>query len=323
MQDMETTLVQLDAQQVTVSELRQLASVETTNLQQGLGAYKAFDLTANFANIAKTKWLLERKESGDYKTAYVTDKNGTVVQLKTFEALCDYAGVSIRKANEDIQNLTFFGESFMQASEKLGLGYRQMRALRKLPSADLETIIAEEKKSNDPEVLRELIEDYAGEAQKLRKDLADAKADNKAKVQNAGKLQEKIDKLQRDMDKADALPVIEVVEKKRELLVKQYKEIADKCSQITMSLLGVTLDAESLRAAAKEVERKYNGSLDVYGLGNEVTNSINTVFSDMCGKIGERLLEAGIDVDFNMIMEGQRLTLKSPCPFDHTQPSED
>ena len=58
------------------------------------------------------------------------DKDGQPATVTNFEDFCAACGFSPRKVYEALQNLNYFGEEFMETSQRLGLGYREMRKLR-------------------------------------------------------------------------------------------------------------------------------------------------------------------------------------------------
>ena len=114
---------------------------------------QAFGYLNQFTGLARLKWLQEMKESKAYKGCKVLNAAGEIVELRAFEDLCECVGLSYRKVAEDLQNLAAFGEAFLEASQSLGLGYRELRRLRALPEEEREVIIDEEKLRNDPDTL--------------------------------------------------------------------------------------------------------------------------------------------------------------------------
>lgn len=66
---------------------------------------------------------------------------GEAVTCNTFQDFCNALGFSYEKVNQDIQNLSTFGEDFLETSQRMGVGYRDLRKLRKLPEEDRQVII--------------------------------------------------------------------------------------------------------------------------------------------------------------------------------------
>lgn len=96
--------------------------------------------------------------------------------------------MSREKADQDILNLSMFGEDFLETSQRMGLGYRDLRKLRKLDDADREVIInGESVKTEDRESLIDLIEEMSAKHAKdkaaLNKKVTDLSADVDAKDQ--------------------------------------------------------------------------------------------------------------------------------------------
>lgn len=100
------------------------------------------------------------------------DKDGQPATVANFEDFCTACGFSPRKVYEDLQNLNYFGEEFMETSQRLGLGYREMRKLRQLPEeARAEIVDADYSDSTDKEELIEKIEDLTAQHAKEREAL--------------------------------------------------------------------------------------------------------------------------------------------------------
>ena len=92
------------------------------------------------------------------------DKDGQPATVTNFEDFCAACGFSPRKVYEDLQNLNYFGEEFMETSQRLGLGYHEMRKLRQLSEeARAEIVNADYSNTTDKEELIEKIEDLTAQ----------------------------------------------------------------------------------------------------------------------------------------------------------------
>ena len=179
----------------------QVITAQNLTFAEGVGTVKALDLVGRFTGIARTKWFAERKETKDYKGASVSH-DGKVITLRTFEELCGVMGVSYEKVKIDLQNLAAFGEEFLERSQQMGLGYRDLRKLRALPEEERITIEGKVVEGgNDPEVLKDLIEELAARNQKTKQELENTKADMAARARVLADKGQEIDNLKTELEK--------------------------------------------------------------------------------------------------------------------------
>lgn len=258
-------------------------------LAQGIGMVQAFDFIAQFTGIARLKWLNERKESGDYKGLTVP-VNGAMKELKTFEDLCEFAGISISKAKEDLQNLATFGEDFMQSAEALGLGYRQLRKLRALPEDTRQLIIeGEAVAANDPEVLKDLIEDLAGRNAKEKEEKENLKADLEARDKVLADKNKKLDETQTQLEKLQNLTpkekIKEAVERDSKALDAVNKAVLEAIGGVAVAIAQVTAVTEREDVAQSTKDRAV------------------WYVQSLCESTAEMLLENGINVDLANILQ--------------------
>ena len=186
---------------VIKQQASQMITAQNLTFAEGVGMIKALDLMGRFTGIARTKWFAERKETKDYKGASVSH-DGKVITLRTFEDLCSTMNISRSQVDEDIQNLAKFGEEFLEHAQRMGLGYRDLRKLRALPEEERLVIEGSAiENSDDPEALKDLIEELAARNQKTKQELENTKADMAARDRVlAGKGQE-IDNLKTELEK--------------------------------------------------------------------------------------------------------------------------
>ena len=94
-----------------------------------MGTLKAFNFVQKLLTVGSLKKLQEIKETKKYKGLSVVDDSGNLLTVGNFADFCKACGLSDKKVYEDLQNLNYFGEEFMETSQRLGLGYREMRKL--------------------------------------------------------------------------------------------------------------------------------------------------------------------------------------------------
>lgn len=128
------------------------------------------------------------------------DADGNTRRVGSWSDFCNVLGYSVNKIDEDLQNLSVFGEDFLESSKRLGLGYREMRKLRKLPDdARAEIIEADYSETADKEELLERIEDltakFAKEKGELEGKLKQSRDNYEAQAKVLANKNEQINKL--------------------------------------------------------------------------------------------------------------------------------
>lgn len=88
-----------------------------------LGRIKGVKMIADFGNVAGLLWIQQVRERKLY-----TEIPG----VGTWEKFCNSIGMSRRKVEEDLENLSAFGEKFTATVAGFGVGYRDLRKLRQL-----------------------------------------------------------------------------------------------------------------------------------------------------------------------------------------------
>ncbi|MWP95858.1 hypothetical protein F8O85_06625 [Glaesserella parasuis] len=137
-----------------------------------VGMIKAFGFAKKLVTVTEMKILQEIKETKRYKDLALSTPNGESVTVTTFTQFCECLGMSYEKVNQDLQNLAVLGEDFLETSQRLGLGYREMRKLRQLPeAARAEIVEADYSEATDKEELIEKIEDLTAKHAKEKAEL--------------------------------------------------------------------------------------------------------------------------------------------------------
>lgn len=99
------------------------------------GKVEAFKFVSNFAEIGSLALLKKIKESKVYKD---------IPAIKTWDNYCKSIGLSRSKVDEDLDNLATFGEKFTADIGSIGIGYRELRQLKKeIKAGNLEVKDAE------------------------------------------------------------------------------------------------------------------------------------------------------------------------------------
>ena len=266
--------------------LRDVVKVGSLSLAQGLGMTQAFSFMKEFSDLARLKWLKERKESKDYKGLQCLGSKGELCTLRTFEDLCSCVGLSYRKVSEDLQNLATFGEEFMKSASRIGLGYRELRKLRALPETDIKELEA----TDDPDALRQMADDLLRQTYELKK-----KADEQAQTLKAREqmLQEKdktINSARAELIKLKSLTPDEQVIERGRMEAELIQNMDAKCAELSglmTQLLGTAarlLESESPATALYPHER----------------------ITLLCEELAERISDAGINADFHDTITGDK-----------------
>ena len=180
----------------------QALTQDIAEAHEAMGMIKAFSFIGKIATVAHLKTIAEIKETKKYKGLNYIDKDGKHATVANFEDFCTVCGFSPRKVYEDLQNLNYFGEEFLETSQRLGLGYREMRKLRKLPDdARAEIIEADYSETADKEELLEKIEDLTA---KHAKEKAELESKLKRKTDDYDAQSRVLDNKNKRIDQLDA-----------------------------------------------------------------------------------------------------------------------
>ncbi|WP_043969708.1 MULTISPECIES: hypothetical protein [unclassified Acinetobacter] len=192
-----------------LAQLEQTVSVEQIQLSEKLGAIKATAFFKKLVTVTEIKLLAEIKESKQYKGLKLVNSVGKLVTVTTFEEFCQHLGMSREKVDQDILNLSTFGEDFLETSQRMGLGYRDLRKLRKLPDSDREVLInGEAIKNEDRESLIDLIEELSAKhaQEKATRDarIAELESNDQAKDQILQKKDQKLNEMDSKLTKLES-----------------------------------------------------------------------------------------------------------------------
>lgn len=202
-----------------------------------VGMLKAFDFTKKVTTVGTLKILAEIKEAKQYKGLELLDKDKNSRHVGTWSEFCEALGYSVNKIDEDLQNLSKFGEDFLETSQRLGLGYREMRKLRQLPEeARAEIIDADYSDATDKEELLEKIEDltakHAKEKEALQAQLKRKSEDYEAQAKVLANKNERINKLDMELAKKTHLIDTQTPDQRGEMLREETAGISYKAEAI-------------------------------------------------------------------------------------------
>ena len=90
---------------------------------EAIGRVQGFQLLAKFGDVTNLVWLKDVKDSKVYR-----DLPG----VETWDKFCEYLGIDRHTTDQNILNLSTFGEDFLVTATKMRVGYRDLRKLRQL-----------------------------------------------------------------------------------------------------------------------------------------------------------------------------------------------
>ncbi|MFK5156525.1 hypothetical protein ACI3PC_04995 [Glaesserella parasuis] len=161
----------LSQEQNAVALAAKAMTQDIAEAHEAMGMLKAFNFVGKLLTVGSLKILADIKETKKYK-GLVTYVDGKLLTVGSWEQYVTACGLGVKKVDEDLRNLTVFGEDFLETSQRLGLGYREMRKLRQLPEdARAEIVEADYSEATDKEELIEKIEDLTTKHAKEKAEL--------------------------------------------------------------------------------------------------------------------------------------------------------
>ncbi|MDG4948450.1 hypothetical protein NYR72_07905 [Actinobacillus equuli subsp. haemolyticus] len=245
----------LSQEQNAVALAAKAMTQEMADAYEMLGMIKMSDFHRKLTTCQHIKVLAEFKEAKKYKGLEMLDTSGNRRQVSTWDDFCNALGFSRQKIDEDITNLYKLGEDFLETSQRLGLGYREMRKLRQLPEeARAEIVEADYSETTDKEDLIEKIEDltakHAKEKESLTKQLESVKANYDAQAKVIANKDERLNKLDKELAKKTLLIETQTPDQRGGMLREEAAQISYKAEAI---LRGQVFQAfEALQAHQEE-----------------------------------------------------------------------
>lgn len=153
-------------------------------VNQMLGQIQMSRAISKFTDVVSLQKLKHIKETKMYRALAGQkgfDRDGNeIADVGTFDGFCRALGTSASKVDEDLKNLSVFGEEALQQLTQIGAGYRELRQYRRLPEDDKSALI-EAAKSGDSaafvDLAEELISKHVKEKDELQKRLDESQRD--------------------------------------------------------------------------------------------------------------------------------------------------
>lgn len=161
--DLNDNLNKVSAMQAEYSEERDLVN-------QLLGQAQMADAFGKFSQTVWSSKLAFVKENKLYQSLRGKKAPNGLELQGTWVEFCNLLGISDEKANQDIANLTTFGEEALESMSRMGIGYRELRQFRKLPE-DQKNALLEVAKAGDKTALLDLAEELIAKHTKEKESL--------------------------------------------------------------------------------------------------------------------------------------------------------
>ncbi len=163
-----------DANEINAAEALTMAQSSQASIDIGmcLGRIQMAQSFAIFADTVSLSALKEIKEAKAYRELKgrtvnmnpTSDDGGEndIVLRGTWDEFCKLCGTSKSKVDEDLMNLSLFGEKALKSMQTLGVTTKDLRRLRQLPQEDLTAIVeGEVVKVQDRDEALEIIEELS------------------------------------------------------------------------------------------------------------------------------------------------------------------
>lgn len=196
----------MEQKQNAMSLVAKQMTQDLAEAHEAMGMLKGFNFIGKLLTVSSLKVLHEIKNSKKYKGLSYIDQDGKLLTVSSWADYCRACGLTEKKVDEDLLNLSKLGEDFLENSQRLGLGYRDLRKLRKLPEdARAEIVDAEFSESADKEELLEKIEEltvkHAQEKQILEGQLKQSHANYEAQSKVLKNKNDRINQLDIELEK--------------------------------------------------------------------------------------------------------------------------
>ena len=247
--------------QNTTALAAQALTQDIAKAHETMGMIKAFSFVEKLATVSNLKILAELKESKKYKGLSYVNQDGKLETVSTWEQFCTACGLGKRKIDEDLTNLSTFGEEFLETSQRLGLGYREMKKLRKLPDdARAEIVEADYSEATDKEELLEKIEDltakFAKEKGELESKLKRKSEDYDAQAKVLANRNERINKLDAELVKKEKLIATQTPDQRGGALREETAAISYKAEVILRGQVWQAFEALEAHSNEHGVDHK-------------------------------------------------------------------
>ena len=267
------TDLRLSEQQDAVVMASQAMTQNLAEAHQAMGMIKAFGFMEKLLTVSNLKVLSEIKNSKKYNDLSYVGGDSSLLTVTTWEEFCGACNLSHKHVDENLRNLSSLGEDFLETSQRLGLGYREMQKLRQLPEeARAEIVDADYSDTTDKEELIEKIEDltaqHAKEKEALQAQLKRKSDDYEAQAKMIATPNERINHLDLELAKKTKAIETQTPEQRGGVLREEAAEISYKAEAVLRGQVWTPFEALTAHTEATGIDHKQfmSGVLTEYQL---------------------------------------------------------
>nr|DAU19658.1 MAG TPA: hypothetical protein [Caudoviricetes sp.] len=255
------TDLKLSEQQDAMVLASQAMTQDLAEAHEAMGMLKGFNFIGKLLTVSSLKVLSEIKTSKKYKGLSYIDPNGKLLTVSSWADYCKACGLTDKKIDEDLLNLNRLGEDFLETSQRLGLGYREMRKLRQLPEeARAEIVDADYSDTTDKEELIEKIEDltaqHAKEKEALQAQLKRKSDDYEAQAKVLATKNERINHLDLELAKKTKAIETQTPEQRGGVLREEAAAISYKAEAVLLGQVFQAFEALTAHTEATGIDHK-------------------------------------------------------------------
>ena len=255
------TELTLTQQQEAQALLAKQMTQDIAEAHEAMGMIKAFGFMEKLLTVSNLKVLSEIKNSKKYKGLSYIKEDGSLLTVSTWEEFCGACNLSHKHVDENLRNLSSLGEDFLETSQRLGLGYREMRKLRQLPDdARAEIVEADYSEATDKEELLEKIEDltakFAKEKGELEGKLKRKSEDYDAQAKMLANRNERINKLDAELIKKEKLIATQTPDQRGGALREETAAISYKAEVILRGQVWQAFEALEAHSSEHGIDHK-------------------------------------------------------------------
>lgn len=266
---------------------------QSLHLAKTVGSIAAFQLNEAVNRVATLKAFAEIRDSKAYKGLSVQNTAGDVVVVNTWEEFCSAHGYSKRKINEDLQNLAAFGGNLLEMQESLGLGYRDLRLLRKgiatLPPEERQAILNEVQSAEGPEELKDRLAELRTELAEAKADKKELEADMEAKEKLSKAKSERLDNLEEQINRLTSMSPDDRRKALDDINAKARADVDKVCQDAFVAVIALCSQCAAVFRDERSAEDTCTYVHERVGL--------------LMNNIADAVLGAGVDVDLRQYIE--------------------
>ena len=229
------------------------AITQSLHMAEAIGRISAFQFNETMNRVAVLKLFQDVRDNRSYKGATVSIRGtGELVTVTTWEDFCTAYGYSKRKIDEDLQNLATFGGDFLELQDKLGLGYRELRLLRRglaeLPPEERQAVLADVAGAGGPDEVREKLEDLRLDLAKAQAKEKELQADIAAKEKVSRSKTQKLDDLAEQVARLTSSHPDDKAKANIERNANSLKLLDEACTVVTRAILALCAQGSAILA---------------------------------------------------------------------------